>query len=133
MQAHDTLVTLQTPHTPPSVPAPLSQAMANSPLDTEIYEHQRDSARDSAVINIDQYQPAKRGPHEGLVQNALRASMEWLPVDGRNNIVNDFNKAHETHGDDGLYEVLQNLYTGLRSRSKFAILSGLMSYINYSV
>ncbi|KAL2825450.1 hypothetical protein BDW59DRAFT_161677 [Aspergillus cavernicola] len=68
---------------------------------SEIYQNAKDRATN--------YTPAKRS-NDGKLTSLLLALLEWLPQEGKESVAKDINEAKT---DDALWEVFQNLVTGL--------------------
>jgi hypothetical protein len=65
---------------------------------------------------IDRYTTSAERPHGEIIQASLRNFLEMLPLDGYAEFLKDIDSKL---GDEGLYEAFSNLYTSLRSRSKY--------------
>lgn len=66
---------------------------------------------------LDSYNPSIQRDHIDIVKPALYAFLEFLPEDGRHELITDINKTGGN--EETLYGVFDNLYTALRSLSKW--------------
>lgn len=84
---------------------------------TEPSEIGLESNLETASHRIDNYIPQNRGPHENILRISLQAFLDHLPDAGRSAIAKDI---IDLEDDNGIYEYFCNLYTGLRTRSRFS-------------
>lgn len=96
----------------------LAQSRAVSGLSTNT-ESSLPESIEAAKKRITKYQSQNR-LHEENLQPSLNAFLEWLPEGGRESIARDIINATT---DKALYDVFNNLLTGLVLPSKFRLLS----------
>jgi hypothetical protein len=92
------------------------------PYEDSIFSVQTDVSESTHTANltaildrIDRYTTSAERPRDEILQASLRNFLEMLPTDGCAELLKDIDSKP---GDEGLYEVFSNLYTGLRSWSK---------------
>ncbi|KAJ5346347.1 hypothetical protein N7541_008829 [Penicillium brevicompactum] len=84
---------------------------------TEISEDTKATNIENAYAIIENYNLTSTRQHDDLVQPTLRAFLEFLPEDGKHSLLKDINSAMDD--DQKLYQIFHNLYTSLRTPSKF--------------
>lgn len=85
--------------------------------DTDRSAGQQVADLEAARSKLEGYTPRDRKDDEIVVQS-LKAILDNLPPDGRQHVVNDING---TNNDQEIYDVFNNLFTGLTTRSKSII------------
>ncbi|KAJ5718482.1 hypothetical protein N7488_004128, partial [Penicillium malachiteum] len=82
-------------------------------VQTDVSESTRAANLAAVLDRIDRYTTSAERRNDEILQASLRNFLEMLPPDGCAELLKDI----DSHpGDEGLYQVFRNLYTGLRSR-----------------
>lgn len=82
--------------------------------DTDRSAGQQIADLEAAQLRLEGYTASGR-KHDEIVIKSLKAFLDNLPPEGRQNVVNDINR---TNNDQEIYDVFYNLFTGLTTRSK---------------
>lgn len=101
--------------TEPDPPPPVPYEDSIFPAQADVSESTRAANLTAMLDRIDRYTTSAERPHDEILQASLRNFLEMLPPDGCAELLKDIDSKP---GDEGLYEVFSNLYTGLRCRSK---------------
>ncbi|KXG50800.1 uncharacterized protein PGRI_063720 [Penicillium griseofulvum] len=99
--------------TEPDPPPPVPSEDSIFSVQTDVSESTRAANLTAMLERIDRYTTSAERPHDEILQASLRNFLEMLPPDGGAELLKDLDSKP---GDEGLYEVFSNLYTGLRSR-----------------